>query len=286
MNVGPGVKALALAVMLLAVGASGVAWWSAGKADRALAARLQDRAEVGPGPQLACRRNDGRQLVLLVLGQSNAGNHGAEDERSPHDRAPSVTVYNGAACQRSSDPLAGGTGRHQSIWSRLEAEFARRSAPVEVVVALLAVDSTSIDDWTRVGSPLQAELSSLLKGLSRQALKPDLVLWQQGESDARQRTSRDDYRLRFERLLRHLREAGVTAPVLMARSTRCRNDNGASVRQAQDQLVERHTDLRIGPDTDALAGPLRVQDCHLTSSGLEAAAAAWVDALLPSLKPS
>lgn len=277
-----GHRAVALAALAGVCGILGATWWQAGKADRSLFTRLQERVAPGPSAPQACRHPERRQLVILALGQSNAGNHGAETDPEPRDEAPTVTVFDGTACRRSADPLPGGTGRHRSIWSRLEDQFKRRGTPVEVVVALLAVDSTSIDDWTRSGSPLAEELSRLLSALSRHPLRPDVVLWQQGESDARQGTSSSDYEARFDRLLTQLRHAGIDAPVLLARSTRCRNQGPRAVHQAQDRLVQRHAGVLMGPDIDALAGPLRHLDCHLTAAGLDAAASAWVEAIEPA----
>jgi lysophospholipase L1-like esterase len=88
----------------------------------------------------------------------------------------------------------------------------------------------------------------------------------------------------FEKLRSRLRSAGVTAPIVMARSTRCRNSIGDAVLTAQQELFRRHADLLPGPDTDALAGDLRDDDCHFSAKGVVAAAAAWAEVLL-RLKP-
>lgn len=279
----PWLAAAAVAAGATAAAIAGGAWWMSGKADRALALRLQERAAPPLAAAQPCQGPTGRRLVVLALGQSNAGNHGAETEPPARGDGPAVTVFSNGRCGRSGDPLAGGTGQHRSIWSRLEAQLERRGLPLELVVALLAVDSTTIDDWTRDSSPLKAELTHLLQSLVASSLKPDLVVWQQGESDARQGTSMTDYERRFEKLLAQLRGAGVQAPVLMARSTRCRNQTGQAVIDAQARLAQRHALLQIGPDTDALAGDLRHMDCHFSRSGLDAAASAWADAIVPVL---
>ena len=276
--------ALAAGAATTAAVAVAVAWWHAGKADRALLARMQARAVAATSPATDCLKPTGRRLVLLVLGQSNAGNHGAETEPEARGEGPMVTVFDGSGCRLSADPLPGGTGRHRSIWTRLEPQLRQRGVQAELLVALLAVDSTTIEDWTREGSPLRAELARLMQSLSRASLKPDAVLWQQGESDARQGTTSQLYESRFARLLADLRQAGIQAPVLIARSTRCRNVAGEGIRIAQANLVSRHEGLTPGPDTDLLAGSLRDNDCHWSRAGIDAAAAAWATAITGALE--
>jgi lysophospholipase L1-like esterase len=275
---------LAAGVAALAALVGTVIWWHASKADRALSVRLQARAVMAAGPGRDCQHAPGRQVVLLVLGQSNAGNHGAETGPEPRGAGPMVTVFDGSECRRSADPLPGGTGRHRSIWTRLEPMLRQRGVQADLLVAMLAVDSTTIDDWTRDGSPLRDELARLLQGLARASLTPDAVLWQQGESDVRQGTSSQDYEKRLERLLTQLRQAGVVAPVILARSTRCRNLPGDPVTQAQDRIASRHANVRIGPNTDALDGWHRHLDCHFSALGLEMAAQMWADSLAELLE--
>jgi hypothetical protein len=149
----------------------------------------------------------------------------------------------------------------------------------DVVLAVLAVDATTVDDWTRSSSPLRERLRRLLGELAAAGLAPDLVLWQQGEADARSGTPLDTYVSAFELLLRVLGDAGSQAPVLVARSTRCGDTDGIAVRQALQQLAARHPAVRPGPDTDTLQGNLRAGPCHFSRAGLDAAAALWARAI-------
>lgn len=260
-------------------------WWQhQAKVDRVLADRMAkslQRPSVAPSP---CHRPEAPSLVLLVLGQSNAGNHGGELDADVPGNSLKVAVLSPMGCVKQGDPLPNATGQHHSIWTRIAPALARGGIEREVVLALLAIDSTTIDDWTRVSSPVRAELATLLRTVSDQHLRPVLVLWQQGESDARAGTSSRDYIKRFEKLRRQIRDAGVDAPWMLARSTRCRNASGAAIWAAQDELVRTYADLHIGPDLDKLAGPmLRSADCHFTDHGLTAAATAWASSMLPQL---
>lgn len=287
------VRGIQLGAMALSVGAlllaaqHAWAWWQAGQVDRALSVRLvrvapPDRWGVRPCPWQA--GGAVKPLVLLVLGQSNAANHGAEQEPLPDGvGSPWVTVIDGPVCRQAAEPLPGGTGQHRSIWAQLQAELARAGATRELALSLLAVDSTTVDDWTRDGSPLRARLDQQL--LALRGVPIDFVLWQQGEADARAGTTAAGYESAFGKLLQHLRVRGVAAPVVVARSTRCRSGTGAeSVRQALANVAQRHAGVVLGPDTDTLAGPLREQDCHFSRAGLRAAAAMWAQSLAPLLR--
>jgi hypothetical protein len=276
-----GAAALALAALALVLSGS---WaWRQGKADRDLAARL---ALIVPAPAVAVqpcvRPGSAPATVLLVLGQPNAGNHGGEDEAPADGRGPRVSVFARGGCVRVGDPLPGGTGRHHSIWVRLPAQLQRRGFAADPVFAVLAVDATTIDDWSRRGSPLRQRLQDLLADLRAAGLRPSRVLWQHGEADTRQGTSTQDYMAGFEAVLATLRSGGVDAPVLMARSTVCRRGDGRAVKEAVAQLAAHHADLWPGPDTDLLQGADRPQGCHFSRAGLDKAAGLWADAIMQS----
>ena len=57
--------------------------------------------------------------------------------------------------------------------------------PRLMVLAVMGVDATSMDDWVGEGSPLGERLENLVKSMQALDLAPNLVLWQQGEADAR-----------------------------------------------------------------------------------------------------
>jgi hypothetical protein len=277
---------LSLVALLLAA-PLGWAWWKAGQGDRALQARMARLAPAAHGAEHPCpwlRPGAGtKPLVLLVLGQSNAANHGAESEPAEGVGGPPVTVIDGRVCMRATEPLPGGTGLHRAVWTQLQTELARAGASREVALSLLAVDGTTVDDWTRDTSPLRARLDQQL--LALRGVPIDFVLWQQGEADARAGTTTQGYEAAFDRLLQHLRMRGVVAPMVVARSTRCRSGAGAEpVRLALVHLVQRHSDVLAGPDTDTLVGATREHDCHFSKAGLQAAAALWAQSLAPLLK--
>ena len=281
--------ALALAALAAATLDAGRQAWRDWRQERSLINRLQAVQPPHATPAQPCLMTDTSGTsarVLLVLGQSNAGNHGAEDGPATVPGPGPLQVFTGSGCQPAGDPVPGGTGRHASIWSSLSAALAQRGDARPVVLALLAVDGTRIADWTRPGSPLVNRLDQLLAQMQAAGVRPEAVLWQQGEADALAGTSTADYAARFLQLRDRLRAAGVTAPIHLAASTRCKHADPAAVQAARHQLVQRFTDLRHGADTDSLQGDMRVGGCHFSRQGLGKAAALWAQVLQPAATPA
>jgi lysophospholipase L1-like esterase len=230
-----------------------------------------------------------KPLVLLVLGQSNAANHGEIgnlsgplDMVAAHDKGP-------ATCHRVGDPLPGGTGGGHSVWSRLPAALSQAGLTRPLVVGLLGVDATSIENWTDASSPLPTRMQSLARQMTAAGLAPDLVLWQHGESNARIGTSQDNYARQLHTLAALLQQAGVATPIVLAQSTVCRSAPNEAIRSAVQSVVASRakSDRRflLGPDTDVLSAAHQRRDgCHFSNAGLNAAAAQWAEVLAPLVR--
>jgi len=266
--------------------------------------RLELAQRVQPAPTNArCSPEGatGEPLRLLILGQSNAGNHGPR--YSGTDAGPPLQMQMGDQCILAHDPLPGASGEGGSIWSRLPARLTEAQggsgSQRSPQIALLAVQSTTLDDWSRPSSPLNQALQQKLRSLRAATWVPDLVLWQQGEADALTGTSADDYIRGWTRLLGQLQAAGVQAPVLLARSTHCQRDaahgdttkrltaQAGVIREAIQALTQQQPQLRLGPDTDALVEPTQRRDgCHFSGQGLDAAARLRSEAIAATLQPA
>jgi Carbohydrate esterase, sialic acid-specific acetylesterase len=206
-------------VSMLVIGAVVVAGLYVRSRDEAgLRARMAMLVPVGNAKQQSCQALVARHLfIILALGQSNAGNHGPIEGRS----AEPVTKGH---CFSTRDPLPGATGEGGSIWSRLPVRLSNLS-PDEgfggrpMVLALLAVDSSSIGEWTREGGVLGNRLVAELELMKQAQLAPNLILWQQGEADAMAGRSTDHYAAGLDVLAELLTGSGVLAPVMVARHT-------------------------------------------------------------------
>jgi lysophospholipase L1-like esterase len=274
----------ALAAVLLAIGAAGAGWYlqPGAKERRQLAQRMAGIAQASPGDMVDCAAvARERPLVLLALGQSNAGNHGSAASAAQ----PPVLVQAGAGCARVQDPLPGGTGQGGSVWRHLPALLQAGDGRA-VLLSVLGVDGSSIRQWTDTEGPIAQRLEVQLAQLRAMGLQPDAVLWQQGEADARDATSARAYRDQLVRLDALLHGLGVDAPVFLALSTVCRSPPYAPVREAIAQATASTAStaapgrLRPGPDTDRLvAAGDRRDGCHFSATGAQAAARAWAEVL-------
>lgn len=212
-----------------------------------------------------------RLLVLLVLGQSNAANHG-QTRAGP---AAGVFGFHEGRCFEAADPLPGASGDGGSVWTRLAPQLLQPGQVDAVLLVPLAVNSTSIEQWNR-HPVLLGGLQRLLGQLNNSGFRVSKVLWHQGEAESFKDTSGEAYREGFTRWLERLRGLGVDAPVWVARATRCQTRGNAAVSAVQAELPGQLAGVRAGPELDRLFDTHhRYDGCHFSSAGLTAAAQAW-----------
>jgi hypothetical protein len=228
--------------------------------------------------ELACDSIDHDAAVVLVMGQSNAANHGETRYR------PRGEVYNfdwvSGRCYRAEDPLLGATGDGGSPWTRLGDALIERGIFRQVVLVTVASGGTSIHAWVGASGPAGRAVAAAQE-LSRRGLPVTHVLWQQGESD--KTMDRSSYVRLFIQMTSYLRGNGIDAPIYVAQSTICANRGLEQVREAQLELPKllAGADVRPGPDLDAL-DHIRERApnlCHFSDLGLERAARLWFDVL-------
>jgi len=249
-------------------------------AQNSLETRIEKIQHASNQPEISCSELAAtRPLVLLALGQSNAGNHGRQESRSP-----TVNLIADQKCVLANDPLPGATGDGGSIWSHLVPLLTSPRGTSPVVLSVLAVDSTTIAEWTDKNGPLKKILTAKLASMNRLGLPPTLVLWQQGEADARDKTSEEDYMVHLQELASILDGEGVRAPILLAKSTVCRSSPYDKLHTAIDKTVAQFPMFQHGPDTDALEGDQIRDGCHLTQAGLKSAARMWAESVSTALK--
>lgn len=259
----------------------GLAHYLPMRREAALQSRLERLAPLGGATEVSCTQLTAHKpLVLLALGQSNAGNHGAPSSIASASTMKPITMIWDGKCIQAHDPLPGATGRGASIWPRLVTLLQPDLGDRPIVVAELALDASTIEEWTRATSPLRSRLASQLASMKQLGMPPDAVLWQQGEADARGGTTAGHYVDRLDLLADVLTQGGITAPVYLAKSTVCRSPPSEPIRSAIDARVALKGRWMSGPDTDALDNAsLRHDGCHFSASGLDAAAKLWAAAL-------
>ncbi|MGL4575978.1 MAG: acyltransferase family protein [Burkholderiaceae bacterium] len=214
--------------------------------------------------------------MIVVLGQSNAGSHAPASNASPPQAGQ---VFWRGQCAHLQDPLPGTTGGGASVWAAL-VQAMPADAQSRTVIAPLAVGNTRIANWVLPGT-LYYELLAHLNAVRASGIAVRAVLWQQGEADMWAGTEARYYLRDLKQLRAMLDAHGITAPLYTATSTYCKQFGTGNVRRALARvhahgLIER---VLPGPDTDALTGPLRADDCHFSEPGRQQAAALWLEVL-------
>jgi hypothetical protein len=243
-----------------------------------LLTKLDQVVRVTNEPILDCTHLAARRpLVILALGQSNAANHGQLVSKG---NAP-VALIADNKCVSGTDPLPGSTGHGASIWARLPSHLSGSHPHRPLVLSVMGIDATSIAEWTDDESPLRQQLVERIKSMKALGLLPTLILWQQGEADARKGTNSQAYGAGLDKLAAILAQAGSDAPIVMAYSTYfCRSAPSNEIRQAIYAKATESRRFKVGPDTDTLKdADLRFNGCHFSDKGLHQAAQLWAAAV-------
>jgi Carbohydrate esterase, sialic acid-specific acetylesterase len=235
---------------------------------------------------VACPQQTDRTAVLLLMGQSNAGNHAGQRFRSEHGEAV-VNFFDGR-CYIAASPLLGSDGTSGEYWTQLGNLLLDRGSFDQVVLAAVAISGSEVSRWGPRGDLNGATIETVSQ-LQQRGFRVTHILWVQGEIDYVKGTNEKDYRDRFVSLVSSLRSHGVAAPVYVAIATKCLGaSNGGTrfhstdnpVAHAQLALRDPGANVRSGVNSDALLGDLdRYDDCHFSSSGEQKVARAWADLL-------
>ena len=106
------------------------------------------------------------------------------------------------------------------------------------------------------------------------------IVWQQGESEAAERSpDPDQWMAHFRAMVAAIRAAGTSAPIYVAQCTICRNPPNEMIRAAQRQVVDPDGGILPGPDTDLVGLDERYDGCHMSAAGLRHAAELWCEVL-------
>jgi hypothetical protein len=235
---------------------------------------------------VACPQQTDRTAVLLLIGQSNAGNHGGQRFQSEHG-GKVVNFFDGR-CYVAASPLLGSDGIGGEYWTQLGNLLLDRGSFDHVVLTPVSISGSEVSRWG-LGGDLNAIMIDAASQVQRGGYRVTHVLWVQGEIDYVKGTNEKDYRDRFLSLVSSLRSHGVAAPVYIGVATKCLGaTNGGTrfhsannaVARALLALPDPNANLRSGVNSDALLGDLdRYDDCHFGSSGEEKVARAWAELL-------
>ncbi len=218
--------------------------------------------------EVQCPRQTARTAVLLIAGQSNAANSGAERFSTRHpDR---VVNFSRGRCYAAASPLLGATGTGGEVWTLAADRLIESGTFDAVVLAPVAVGASAVEEWAK-GGALNMTMTPLVNELTAR-YRVTHVLWHQGETDFGFRTDGAVYCDRVLSFVGTLRAHGIDAPVYVSQATRCGPGwmEANPIRAAQQALASGAPGFRAGVDTDAL---LDAKDrnptdgCHFARSG-------------------
>jgi carbohydrate esterase-like sialic acid-specific acetylesterase len=229
---------------------------------------------------LAALESKQRLMVAVVFGQSNSANTG----ETPKGATGDVYNFYRGTLYRAEDPLLGAEGTGGSVWTRLGDQLIERNLYDAVVFAPLGVSDSEIARWQSIGD-LHQSILGVIQDLQKHHLAITHLLWHQGESDAKLKTSAETYKGMFLDMLASIRRHGVEAPVFVSIATRCGKNRGEPyLQRAQADLVNIAHGIYPGPNTDTLGLAYRIDGCHFSDEGLEQTARLWLDAFESSRK--
>lgn len=235
----------------------------------------------------ACPKQTERTAVLLVIGQSNAANHGGQRYRSEY--GGHVVNFFGGQCFVAASPLLGSTGTKGGYWTQLGNLLVASGKFDDVVIVPLAFSGSEVLRWAQ-GGDINRLLVEVAKQLELAPYQVTNVLWVQGEMDYVKGTSEDAYRKRFLSMVDTLRAQRIEAPVYVSITSKCLEPSNGGFKvdapdnpivRAQMALPTSGNGIRRGINTDALLNEVdRYDDCHMGGSGEQKVAQAWADLLL------
>lgn len=232
--------------------------------------------EVAGREAVACPKQTGRTAVLLIAGQSNSANHGAEQFSSAHP-GKTFNYFNGN-CYPAASPMLGATGMRGESWTPLADRLIEAGLFDRVVIVTTGIGGTKIGRWQE-GGDLNRMMLGVVADLQRR-YRVTHFLWHQGERDLNLKTPSDDYAASFQSLAASLRAAKVDAPIFISVGSRCGQPGDwkdeDAVTTAQRGLVDPAKGLFSGPETNRLVPPENRYDrCHFAGVGQRAFADAW-----------
>jgi hypothetical protein len=237
--------------------------------------------------EIACPIQDQKTDVLLLVGQSNAGNYQGQRYQSVDDR---VVNFVDGRCYRAASPLLGADGQRGEPWTLLGNKLVQSGLYHTVILVPAAVGASSVRRWA-AGGDLNAMLMAVISAVKAR-YTINAVLLDQGTTDFVERMPEGEYRSDLKSMIDSVRAQGVHAPFFITRSTAGPPDwtEDNPVARAQATLADSRNAVFDGPNTDRDVTPLdRYDGYHFGASGQEKFTDAWMRLLqereAPSLNP-
>jgi hypothetical protein len=220
-----------------------------------------------------------RTVVIVIVGQSNAANHGTGRYLARH-RVDNFNLYDGK-CYHAADPLLGASGDGGNFAARLGDKLIEGGLFDRVILAPIAMGGTTVEQWAEEGM-FNRRIPVVIRRLHDAGLSADFILWQQGEGNqgvgdigGRQ------YRKNLLEVVQTFRRYGVTAPFFISLTTTCGgpHPNAENIRAGQKSAVNPIAAIYQGADTDTVGLEHRWDSCHFNEVGLDMVASLWLEVI-------
>jgi hypothetical protein len=215
-------------------------------------------------------------MIFLAFGQSNAANYG-DGTYVCHNE---VYNYYKGDLFRAKEPLLGPDGGNCSVWTRVADMLIDSGLYKKVIIVPCGIGQTSIDCWAEGGC--KDVLLQTLDYLRKDNIQLTHILWDQGETDNVNKTTKAQYKARLNMLVNIIREKGFNAPFFASITGYFpyANDNplgiDKNITDAQTEVINERADVKHGPNTDSLnLAYYRVDGVHFTEKGLDKFAYQW-----------
>lgn len=218
-----------------------------------------------------------RNLVVLILGQSNAANYCEELNRSYKN----IFMYYENGMLRAKDPILGASGKKGSIWIPVFEDLLERRKLDSILIVNIAQGSSSVLDWQANGIYDDLLRETFVK-LQKKNLEPDLILWQQGEQDNLNGMSKANYKSAFLKIHNGIKRfAGETSILISITSFHPKSITpvNSKIREAQYELIEENKSFYSGPDTDIHVENCRYDGIHFSAMGMKLVSKDWADSI-------
>lgn len=236
--------------------------------------RFERLTEYPGKTEIVCPKQNSRTVVLMLIGQSNAGNH--QEHMIKSDYGDKLVNYANGKCYVAASPLIGATGRKGESWTLLGQKLISSGFADRVILMPAAVGGSTVGRWAAGG-----DLNSILHDVIDGRYKITYILWHQGESDLIEGTSEQDYRESFLSLVYSIRGAGSNAPIFISIASFCGHHvKNNPIAMVQASIPDVKNKIYAGVNTDKLMLPEdRFDGCHFGYSGQEKFASSWVEIL-------
>lgn len=239
---------------------------------------IRDTAGRQQSP-LAIEGERDRTSVIVILGQSNAANHGSGRYIAKH-QVDNFNLYD-SKCYHAADPLLGASGDGGNFATRLGDKLIEAGLFDRVILAPIAMGGTMVEQWADEGM-FNRRIVVLIRRLHDAGLGIDLILWHQGEGNPGMGdVGGRQYRKNLWEVVSTFRRYGVKAPFFVSLATLCGGPhaNAENIRAGQKSAVDPRAGIFLGPDTDTIGLEHRHDACHFNETGLEIAASLWLQVI-------